>query len=102
MNHAQIAAEALRYRLATVKGPIVEDRPRNIDAMAAASVTAAEPEVDSAIRQIATVWVRSGLAADDLTRPWNDPGIDLLFAERPDLVDLLDDIVRAATRVPAA
>jgi hypothetical protein len=102
MNHAEITAEALRYRLATVRGPIVHDRPWDLDAMATASVTAADPEVDGAIRRIATAWVRSGFDPDDLTRPWTDPRIERLFNEQPDLVDALDDIVRVATRVDAA
>ena len=102
MNHAEITTEALRYRLATVRGSVVDDRHWDLDAMAVASVTAAEPEVDSAIRRIATAWVRSGFDPDDLTRPWTDPRIEQLFSERPDLVDALDDIVRVATRVHAA
>jgi hypothetical protein len=102
MNHAEITAEALRYRLATVRGPVVDDRAWDLDAMAAASVASAEPEVDSAIRRIATAWVRSGFDPDDLARPWTDPRIEQLFSEQPDLVDALDDIVRVATRVHAA
>ena len=102
MNHAQIATEALRYRLATVRGPLVDDRSWDLEAMAAASVTAAEPEVDGAIRRIATAWVRSGFDAEDLTRPWTDPRIGRLFARQPDLVDALDAIVRVANRVHAA
>jgi len=102
MNHVLIAAQALRYRLATVRGPVVDDRTWDLDAMAAASVTAAEPEVDGAIRRIATAWVDAGLDAADLADPWTDPRIDRLFSERPDLVDALDDMVRTATRLHAA
>jgi hypothetical protein len=102
MNHAQIAAEALRYRLATVRRPLVDDDDWDLDAMAAASVTAAEPAVDGAIRRLATAWVRAGFDPEDLTRPWIGARIERLFSERPDLVDALDEIVRAATRLNAA
>lgn len=102
MNHAQIAAEALRFRLAMVRRPVMDDLEWDLDAMAAASVTAAEPEVDGAIRQIATAWIRSGFDPNDLTKPWIGSRIERLFSQRPDLIDALDAIVRAATRVQAA
>ena len=102
MIHAEITAEALRYRLATVRGLVVDHRAWDLDALAASIVTSAELEVDSAIRRIATAWVQSGFDPDDLTRPWTDPRIEQLFSEQPDLVDALDDIVRVATRVHAA
>jgi hypothetical protein len=102
MNHAQIATEALRFRLTMVRRTASDEREWDLDAMAAASVTAAEPEVDGAIRQIATAWIRSGFDPDDLTRPWTGGRIERLFSQRPDLVDALDAIVRAATRVTAA
>lgn len=102
MNHTRIAAEALRYRLNLVRGPLVGDRDCDIEQMADHSVTAADPTVDSAIRQIATAWTRAGLEATRLAEPWTAPEVDRLFASRPDLVDALDDIVRVATRSVAA
>ncbi|MEM9200345.1 MAG: hypothetical protein AAGC53_01735 [Actinomycetota bacterium] len=102
MNHAKIAAEAIRYRLDLVRGPMVTSADWDIEAMAGATVTAADPSVDGAIRRIATAWVRAGLPAEALCSPWACPEAQALFLNNPDLVDALDDIVRVATRSDAA
>lgn len=98
MNHTRIAAEALRYRLALVRRPLVDDSEWDLEQMASQSVTAADPRVDSAIRRLATAWVRAGLHPDALCETWRGDAVDDLFRRRPDLVDALDDIVRVATR----
>lgn len=85
-----------------VRSPLVDDESLDVEAMAVATVTAGEPEVDGALRRIATEWARAGLRPDDLCRPWRDPAVGTLFAERPDLVDALDEIMRAATRATLA
>ena len=102
MNHARIAAEAIRYRLDLVRGPLVTSADWDIDAMAGATVAAADPAVDGAIRRIATAWIRSGLPAEALCTPWACPEARALFDANPELVDALDDIVRVATRSNAA
>ena len=102
MNHTRIAAEAIRYRLDLVRGPLVTSADWDLDAMAGATVAAADPAVDGAIRRIATAWIRAGLPADGLCRPWACPEARALFGSNPDLVDALDDIVRVATRSAAA
>ncbi|MEM9466362.1 MAG: hypothetical protein AAGA90_13385 [Actinomycetota bacterium] len=102
MNHTSIAAEAIRYRLDLVRGSMVTSADWDIEAMAGATIAAADPSVDGAIRRIATAWVRSGLPAEALCRPWACPEAQALFAANPDLVDALDDIVRVATRSAAA
>lgn len=102
MNHTRIAAEALRYRLNLVRSPLVHDDQWDLEAMAGASVAAADPRVDSAIRRIATEWVRAGLEPGSLCAPWSGAEVDDLFTARPDLVDALDDILRVATRSVAA
>lgn len=102
MNHTSIAAEAIRYRLQLVRGSLVALSDWDIDSMAGATVAAADPSADSAIRRIATAWVRSGLPAEALCEPWACPEARRLFARNPDLVDALDDIVRVATRSVAA
>lgn len=102
MNHAQIATEALRYRLQTVRGSRADHRSRDLESMASASVTAAAPEVDRAIRTIATAWVRWGLDPSELARPWHGRQVERLFCERPDLLDAIDDIIRFAARAHAA
>ena len=102
MNHTSIAAEAIRYRLDLVRGPLVTSADWDIEAMAGATVAAADPSVDGAIRRIATAWVRAGLPAEALCRPWACPEAQALFSDNPDLVDALDDIVRVATRSLAA
>lgn len=97
-----IAAEAIRYRLHLVRGPLVSTTDWDIEAMAGATVAAAEPAVDGAIRRIATAWVRAGLPAEGLCRPWECPEARTLFHDNPELIDALDDIVRVATRSLAA
>jgi len=102
VNHTRITAEALRYRLNLVRGPLIDDGDWDLDRMANQSVTAADPTVDGAIRRIATAWTRAGLDPHELCRPWSGPAVDRLFTENPELVDALDDIVRVATRSLAA
>ena len=102
MNHTRIAAEALRYRLNLVRGPLVGDGDWDLEEMAGASLAAADPRVDSAIRRLATAWIQAGLDPTGLCVPWRGPAVDGLFTDRPDLVDALDDIVRVATASVAA
>ena len=102
MNHARITAEAIRYRLDLVRGPLVTVTDWDIETMAGATVAAADPDVDSAIRRIATAWIRAGLPAEGLGKPWACPEARALFEANPHLVDALDDIVRVATRSQAA
>ena len=102
MNHSRIAAEAIRYRLDLVRGSMVTSADWDIEAMAGATVAAADPSVDRAIRRIATAWIRAGLPAEALCQPWACPEAQALFTGNPDLVDALDDIVRVATRSAAA
>jgi hypothetical protein len=101
VNHTRITAEALRYRVSLVRGPVPKDLDWDLDEMASQSVTAADPTVDGAIRRIATAWTRAGLDPHLLCEPWGGLAVDELFA-CPDLVDALDDIVRVATRSLAA
>lgn len=102
VNHTRIAAEALRYRLNLVRRPLIDDTDWDLEQMASQSVTAADPHVDTAIRRIATAWVRAGIRPESLCEPWTGNDIDALFQTCPDLVDALDDIVRVATRSVAA
>ena len=102
MNHTRIAAEALRYRFKLVRVPIVDDSDIDLELIAGATVAAADPAVDSALRRIATAWVRAGIDPERLCQSWDCPETEALFAERPDLVDALDDIVRVATHTHAA
>lgn len=102
MNHTKIATEALRYRLHLVRGSLVAVDELDLEAMAGATVAAADASVDGAIRKIATAWVRAGLPADGLCHPWACPEARALFMANPELIDALDDIVRVATRAQAA
>ena len=102
MNHTLIAAEALRYRLNLVRGTVVSGDDWDLEQMAGDSVAAADPNVDSAIRKIATAWVRAGIDPLLLCQPWTNAAVDELFAAQPQLVDALDDIVRVATASLAA
>jgi hypothetical protein len=102
VNHARIAAEALRYRLNLVRTPLVSHDDHDLACRADRCVTACDPTVDGAIRRIATAWTRAGLDPSHLCHPWEGPDVDRLFGSRPELVDALDDLVRVASRVAAA
>ena len=101
MNHARIAAEAIRFRISTIRRPLVSSETVDVDAMAAAAVTAASPEVDRALRVVATAWMQAGFEPDGLVRPWTGEQAEL-FKSRPDLIDAIDVIVRGANGSTAA
>ena len=101
MNHTRIAAEAIRFRISTIRRPLVTSETVDVDAMAVAAVTAASPEVDSALRVIATTWRRAGFDPEELVRPWNGEQAEY-FKSRPELIDLIDVIVRGAAGSTAA
>ncbi|MCY4423893.1 MAG: hypothetical protein OXC06_12575 [Acidimicrobiaceae bacterium] len=101
MNHTRIAAEAIRFRISTIRRPLVSSETVDIDAMAVAAVTAASPEVDSALRVIATAWQRAGFDSDGLTKPWTGEQAEY-FKSRPELIDMIDVIVRGAAGSTAA
>lgn len=101
MNHTRIAAEAIRFRISTIRRPLVTSETVDIDAMAVAAVTAASPEVDSALRVIATTWRRAGFDPDELIQPWTGEQAEY-FRSRPELIDLIDVIVRGAAGSIAA
>ena len=101
MNHTRIAAEAIRFRISTIRRPLVSSETIDVDAMAAAAVTAASPEVDSALRVIATAWQRAGFDAEELIEPWRGEQAEY-FRSRPELIDLIDVIVEGASGSTAA
>ena len=95
VNHAKVAAEAIRFRISTIRRPLVDSETIDVEAMGAASVTAGNPEVDAALRRIATEWQRAGLDWEALGRPWGAEAMEL-FKDRKDIIDDIDVIVRAA------
>ena len=101
MNHARIAAEAIRFRISTIRRPLVSSETVDVDAMAAAAVTSASPEVDSALRVIATAWQRAGFDPEELIQPWTGEQAEY-FKGRPELIDSIDVIVRGASGSTAA
>ena len=101
MNHARIAAEAIRFRISTIRRPLVSSETLDVDAMAAAAVTAASPEVDRALRIVATAWLQAGFAPESLVQPWKGAQAEY-FRTRPELIDAIDVIVRGASGATAA
>ena len=101
MNHTRIAAEAIRFRISTIRRPLVSSETIDVEAMAAAALTAASPEVDSALRVIATAWQRAGFDPEEMIEPWRGEQAEY-FRGRPELIDLIDVIVRGASRSTAA
>ena len=101
MNHTRIAAEAIRFRISTIRRPLVSSETIDVDAIAVAAVTAASPDVDSALRVIATAWQRAGFDPEEMIEPWRGEQAEY-FRSRPELIDLIDVIVRGASRSNAA
>ena len=101
MNHTRIAAEAIRFRISTIRRPLVDSEAVDADAMASAAVTAATPEVDQALRILATEWQRAGFDPEALVQPWRGEQAEYLRS-RPDLIDAIDVIVRGANGATAA
>ena len=101
MNHTRIAAEAIRFRISTIRRPLVNGERVDVDAMAAAAVTAASPEVDQALRMVATAWMQAGFDPEAIVRPWTGEAAGY-FKSRPDLIDTIDVIVRGANGATAA
>lgn len=101
MNHTAIAAEAIRFRISTIRRPLVSSETVDVQAMAAAAVTAGSPEVDSAMRMVATAWMQAGFEPEELVRPWTGEQAEY-FRNRPELIDQIDAIVRGAAGSIAA
>ncbi|MXW95757.1 MAG: hypothetical protein F4110_05450 [Acidimicrobiaceae bacterium] len=101
MNHTRIAAEAIRFRISTIRRPLVSSETVDVEAMAAAAVTSATPEVDQALRIVATAWQRAGFEPEGLVQPWKGEQVDY-FRRQPDLIDAIDVIVRGANGATAA
>lgn len=101
MNHTRIAAEAIRFRISTIRRPLVSSEALDVDSMAAAAITAAAPEVDRALRQVATAWIQAGFEPEGLARPWMGEPAEH-FRSRPELIDAIDVIVRGANGASAA
>ncbi len=97
MNHARITEQALRYRNAMVADSYTAGRfdPAEVACIA---VECADPTIDTAIRQIATAWLDAGLAPDRLTELWDGPDVDAVFRGNADLLDAMDNIIRAVHR----
>lgn len=97
MNHARIAEQALRYRNEMVADSFTAGRfdPAEVAHIA---VECGNPAIDTALRKIATAWRRAGLPLDELTNVWSGPEVDALFESNVDLLDSIDNIIRAVHR----
>ena len=100
MNHAHITAEAIRFRLSTIRRPVVRIRTVDIGRMADAALNSGTPEVAAALRRIAAAWRQAGMEIEEMAQPWTAEAMDI-FKSRPDLVDALDDILLSATHYSA-
>ena len=99
MNHAKIAAEALRFRMRTLQHPLVDPDRFDIEAAATLAVTCGDPMIDSAMRQLGTAWQRAGLDPRDIVEPWHDADATrLLDTCGSSVIDALDDIVRGVSK----
>ena len=97
MNHARIAEQALRYRNRMVADSFTAGRFDPAD-VADLAIECADPQVDTAIRTIATAWISGGLSPDELTKVWCGPQVDAIFADDSALLDAMDDIIKAVHR----
>lgn len=95
MNHAKIAAEALRFRMRTLQHPLVDPDRFDVEAAAAVAVSCGDPLIDSAMRRLGAAWRRAGLSPDRISEPWHDADANrLLDICGSSVIDALDDIVR--------
>ena len=95
LNHANIAAEALRFRLRTLPSTLVDLERFDLDAAADFAVACGDPGIDSAMRRLGTAWHRAGLDPQRMGQPWRDvDGERLLAVGGTEVIDALDDIAR--------
>jgi hypothetical protein len=94
LNHAKIAAEALRFRLRTLPSTLV-DLDLDLDAAADFAVACGDPDIDAAMRRLGTAWRRAGLDPERMGQPWRDADAHrLLSIGGTEVIDALDDIMR--------
>ena len=98
MNHIRIAAQALRYRMATISDSYSASR-FDPEAVATLAVECGDPTIDSAIRRLGAAWLRAGIDPAEIVEPWYGPRVDAMFADDPSLLDALDDIIKTVHRV---
>ena len=101
MNHAQVAAQALRYRFCSIHGRAPDPNAYDVDAAASRAVTCGDPVVDSAIRRLVSALSAAGVEPSSLIEPWERPEVTAVFTARPELLDLVDEIVHQAPLQPA-
>ena len=101
MSPTRIAAEAIRFRISTIRRPLLNSETVDVDAVAAAAVASASPEVAQALRIVATAWQRAGFESEDLVKPWRGEQANY-FKSRPELIDAIDTIVRGANGATSA
>jgi hypothetical protein len=98
VNHARIAAEALRFRMRTLPGTLVDPDRFDVDAAADYAVSCGDPVIDSAMRRLGTAWMRAGLAPERMSQPWRDADARrLLDVGGIAVIDALDDIARGVS-----
>ncbi len=95
MKPAKVAAEAIRFRISTIRRAYIDSEAVDVEAMGAASVTAGKPEVYAALRIIANAWHQAGLEQEALAQPWSAKAAEA-FRNRSDIIDAIDVIAVAA------
>ncbi len=100
MNHARIAAEALRFRLGTLSESNGDDTSP-VDTSEAGEILAAcgDPRVDSALRMLGDTWREAGLEPTTIDRPWTaGDTARLRTVGGMQLLDTLDQLVTGVSR----
>ena len=107
MNHARIAAEALRFRLGTFasgtadQGNGATPHDSGFNATEAGEILAAcgDPGVDSALRLLGETWQAAGLPVSTMDRPWSaGDAARLRTVGGVRLLDTLDELVTGVSR----
>jgi hypothetical protein len=102
VDHAKIAAEALRFRMSTLPHTLVDPDRFDLERAAACVVTRGDPVVDAAMRRLGTAWQRAGLDPERLAQPWDARDSRRLLASGgAEVIDALDDLARGITRQAA-
>jgi hypothetical protein len=98
LNHAKIAAEALRFRLRTLPSTLVDLDRFDLDGAADFAVACGDPAIDAAMRRLGTAWRRAGLEPQRMSQPWRDADAERLLAVGgTEVIDALDDIARGVS-----
>ncbi len=101
MNNTLVAVQAIRFRISTIRRPLLSDETVNVETLANNAVLSPDPRVAQALRMLAAAWNQAAFDPEDMIKPWKAEHVEH-FKGRPELIDAIDVIIRAASAASAA